>query len=45
MSSTTLELGPVNASIHKVNEHIELDDLDAFKSIYRQVLERLLLPA
>jgi succinyl-diaminopimelate desuccinylase len=40
-----LELGPVNASIHKVNEHIELDDLDLLKSIYRQVLERLLLPA
>jgi succinyl-diaminopimelate desuccinylase len=45
MSSATLELGPVNASIHKLNEHIESDDLDALKSIYRQVLERLLLPA
>jgi len=40
-----LELGPVNASIHKLNEHIELDALDALKSIYRQVLDRLLLPA
>lgn len=40
-----LELGPVNASIHKLNEHIELDALDALKSIYRQVIERLLLPA
>jgi succinyl-diaminopimelate desuccinylase len=40
-----LELGPVNASIHKLNEHIELDALDALKSIYRQVLERLLLQA
>jgi succinyl-diaminopimelate desuccinylase len=39
-----LELGPVNASIHKLNEHIELAALDALKSIYRQVLERLLLP-
>jgi succinyl-diaminopimelate desuccinylase len=39
-----LELGPVNSSIHKLNEHIELDDLDVLKSIYRQVLERLLLP-
>jgi succinyl-diaminopimelate desuccinylase len=37
-----LELGPVNASIHKLNEHIEIDALDALKSIYRQVLERLL---
>lgn len=40
-----IELGPVNASIHKLNEHIELAALDALKSIYRQVLERLLLPA
>ena len=40
-----LELGPVNASIHKLNEHIEIEALDALKSIYRQVLERLLLPA
>lgn len=40
-----LELGPVNASIHKLNEHIELDALDALKSIYQQVLERLLLRA
>lgn len=40
-----LEIGPVNASIHKLNEHIELDALDTLKSIYRQVLERLLLPA
>jgi succinyl-diaminopimelate desuccinylase len=40
-----IELGPVNASIHQLNEHIELDALDALKSIYRQVLERLLLPA
>ena len=39
-----LELGPVNASIHKLNEHIEVDALDTLKSIYRQVLERLLLP-
>ena len=40
-----LELGPVNASIHKLNEHVEIDALDALKTIYRQVLERLLLPA
>jgi succinyl-diaminopimelate desuccinylase len=38
-----VELGPVNASVHKLNEHIELDALDPLKSIYRQALERLLL--
>lgn len=45
MSSATREPGPVNASIHKLNEHIVLAALDALKSIHRQVLERLLLPA
>ena len=37
-----MEVGPVNASIHKLNEHIELDALEALQSIYRQALERLL---
>jgi succinyl-diaminopimelate desuccinylase len=45
MGSVTMELGPVNASVHKLNEPIELADLDALQSLYRQVLERLLLPA
>ena len=40
-----LELGPVNVSIHQLNEHIGVDALDALKSIYRQVLEHLPLLA
>ena len=40
-----VELGPVNASIHKLNECVEVDALDTLRSIYRQVLERLLEPA
>jgi succinyl-diaminopimelate desuccinylase len=37
-----VELGPVNASIHKVNEHVMIDDLEPLSEIYRQALERLL---
>ena len=37
-----VELGPVNASIHKLNEHIAIDDLDALSKIYQQVLTDLL---
>jgi len=37
------EFGPVNASIHQLNEHIDADAPEALKSVYRQVLERLLL--
>jgi succinyl-diaminopimelate desuccinylase len=38
------ELGPVNASIHKIDEHIEIAALDVLKNIYRGTLERLLAP-
>jgi succinyl-diaminopimelate desuccinylase len=38
-----VELGPVNASIHKVNEHVRVDDLNTLSAIYQRILERLLL--
>jgi len=37
-----IELGPLNASIHKVNEHISLDDLETLSNIYQQILVNLL---
>ena len=37
-----VELGPVNASIHKVNEHVALDDVISLTDIYERILERLL---
>ncbi len=36
------ELGPVNASIHKVDECVAVADLDLLASIYRGALERLI---
>lgn len=38
-----VELGPINASIHKLNEHISLTDLDALSRIYQRALATLLL--
>lgn len=38
-----VELGPVNASIHQINEHVALEELDALSTLYRRVLERLLV--
>ena len=38
-----VELGPVNATIHKINECIRLDDLEPLPRIYRQVLVELLV--
>jgi len=37
-----VELGPVNASIHKLNEHIRLEDIGALHTIYLRALENLL---
>ena len=36
-----IELGPANASIHKIDEHIALADIEPLTNIYRRVLERL----
>ena len=37
-----IELGPVNASIHKLNEHIEVDALEQLSRIYLDCLRALL---
>lgn len=38
-----IEFGPVNASIHKINEHIAIRDIEPLKNIYRRTLEQLLV--
>jgi succinyl-diaminopimelate desuccinylase len=38
-----IEFGPVNASIHKLNEWVELSDIETLSQIYRRTLEKLLL--
>lgn len=40
--SQVVEFGPINATIHKVNECVSVDDLDTLSHIYRRVLENLL---
>ncbi|MCP4465541.1 MAG: succinyl-diaminopimelate desuccinylase [Halieaceae bacterium] len=40
--SQVVELGPVNTTIHKVNECVRAADLDKLSSIYRGILEKLL---
>jgi len=37
-----VELGVVNASIHKVNECVRVEDIDALHRMYVNVLRRLL---
>jgi succinyl-diaminopimelate desuccinylase len=40
-----IEFGPPNASIHKIDEHVELRFIDPLKNIYRRTLENLLAPS
>ncbi len=37
-----LELGPINASIHQLNEHVRVADIEPLAGIYRRTLEALL---
>jgi succinyl-diaminopimelate desuccinylase len=42
LGAEVVELGPVNASIHKVDEHVALDELERLPGLYRAIIERLL---
>ncbi|MBI2801917.1 MAG: succinyl-diaminopimelate desuccinylase [Gammaproteobacteria bacterium] len=43
LGSEIIELGPVNATIHKINECVRVAELDELSTIYQSVLNRLLL--
>ena len=36
-----VEFGPVNATIHKIDEHVRVADIEPLKNIYRRTLENL----
>lgn len=38
-----VELGPVNATIHQVNECVKFNDLEILTDVYQRLLEKLLL--
>ena len=38
-----VELGPVNASIHKVNEHVRIADVKSLTAMYQRIMELMLL--
>ena len=39
-----VELGPVNTSIHKINEHVKIDAVLKLSQTYQRILELMLLP-
>ncbi|MCW9004752.1 MAG: succinyl-diaminopimelate desuccinylase [Gammaproteobacteria bacterium] len=38
-----VELGPLNATIHQVNEHVLAEDLETLSALYQRIMEHLLL--
>ncbi|WP_417877319.1 succinyl-diaminopimelate desuccinylase [Vibrio sp.] len=42
MGGQVVELGPVNATIHKVNECVKVDDLEKLTDMYQNTLKHLL---
>lgn len=38
-----VELGPISASIHKIDEHVKIDDVITLTKMYVRILERMLL--
>ena len=42
MGSEVLELGPVNSSIHRVDEHVSTEDLNKLTKIYQKIVSQLL---
>ncbi len=36
-----IEFGPINATIHKIDEHVRVADIEPVKNIYRRTLENL----
>ncbi|MBB1472091.1 succinyl-diaminopimelate desuccinylase [Luteimonas sp. MC1782] len=45
LGAQCIEIGPVNASIHQVDEHVAVADLEALPGIYQALIEHLLTPA
>lgn len=44
LGTQCIEVGPVNASIHQVDENVAVADLEALPDLYQALVEKLLLP-
>lgn len=42
LGAQCIEIGPVNASIHQIDEHVRVADLERLPGLYRTLIERLL---
>ncbi len=42
LGAQVVELGPINATIHQVNEHVSIADLERLSAVYEDIMQRLL---
>ncbi len=45
MGAEVVEIGPVNASIHKIDEHVAIDELEMLPGLFLRILEKLVADA
>lgn len=43
IADEVVEFGPINASIHKIDEHVGIDEIDDLARVYHRALEHLLM--
>ena len=41
MGSEIVELGPLNKTIHQIDEHVDIEDLSTLKEIYKKILTKV----
>ena len=41
MGSEIVELGPLNKTIHQIDEHVDIEDLSTLKEIYKKILVKV----
>jgi succinyl-diaminopimelate desuccinylase len=42
LGAQVIELGPINSSIHKIDEHVSINDLEKLSRIYERIISKLL---
>jgi succinyl-diaminopimelate desuccinylase len=43
LGAEVVEVGPINATIHKIDEHVTLEELETLPRLYQRIVEKLLL--
>jgi len=42
MGTEVVELGPVNATIHKINECVNINDIETLTQLYEKIIKKVI---